>query len=302
MSSPAEPHGRLAGVAAAIFAVSIWAGWIPVTRLGVITRLTPGDVAALRYGTSGLLLLPVLLARWRDVPWHRAGVLAAMLVGAGVPYFFVFATGLRMANSGQGGVLGPGASGVFTAVIAALLLGERPGRAQRVGVSITAAGVALVVLHELYGGGARASGFLLILCASLAWAGFSTASRTLRLRPDVTTAVISVVNAALYLPLYVATGGLQRLAVVPAHDIALQVVYQGVLTGVVALIAYTFAIGRLGAAGAASFTPLSPVLVALSGWLILGDTVDAATATGLVAVALGVLVANRGYAWFRALR
>ena len=302
MSSSTESHGRLAGVAAAIFAVSIWAGWIPVTRLGVLTRLTPGDVAALRYGTSGLLLLPVLLARWRKVPWRRVGVLAAMIVGAGVPYFFVFATGLRLANSGQGGVLGPGASGVFTAVIAALLLGERPARPQLIGIAITAGGVALVVLHELFAGGARAGGFLLILCASMGWASFSVASRTLRLRPVVTTAVISVVNAALYLPLYFATGGLQRLAVVPGHDIGLQVVYQGVMTGILALIAFTFAISRLGAAGAASFTPLSPVLVALSGWLILGDTIDAATAAGLAAVGLGVLVANRGYAWFTARR
>jgi drug/metabolite transporter (DMT)-like permease len=302
MTAPTEPRARLAGVAAAVFAVTIWAGWIPVTRLGVITRLTPVDVAALRYGTSGLLLLPVLLARWREVPWQRVGLLAAMIVGAGVPYFLVFATGLRMANSGQGGVLGPGASGVFTVLIAALLLGERPGRARLLGVSITAAGVALVVLHELYAGGTRAAGFGLILCASLGWASFTVASRVLRLRPVVTTAVIAVVNGALYLPFYLASGNLQRLVVVPAHDIALQVVYQGVLTGIIALIAFTFAVGRLGAAGAASFTPLSPVLVAVSGWLILGDSVDAATAAGLAAVGLGVFVANRGDAWVRALR
>ncbi len=302
MTALTDSRARLAGVAAAVFAVTIWAGWIPVTRLGVITRLTPVDVAALRYGTSGLLLLPVLLARWREVPWQRVGLLAAMIVGAGVPYFLVFATGLRMANSGQGGVLGPGASGVFTVLIAALLLGERPGRMQFLGVSITAAGVALVVLHELYAGGARAAGFALILCASLGWASFTVASRVLRLRPVVTTAVIAVVNGALYLPFYLASGNPLRLAAVPAHDIVLQVVYQGVLTGIIALIAFTFAVGRLGAAGAASFTPLSPVLVAVSGWLILGDTVDAATAAGLAAVGLGVFVANRGDAWVRALR
>ncbi|MCX7057408.1 MAG: DMT family transporter [Proteobacteria bacterium] len=302
MSASTQSHGRLAGVAAALFAVTIWAGWIPVTRLGVVTRLTPGDVAALRYGTSGLLLLPLLLIRAREVPWRRVFVLAAMILGAGVPYFFVFATGLRMANSGQGGVLGPGAAGVFTVLIAALLLGERPSRVQVAGISITVAGIALVVLRELYAGGARAGGFLLILCAALAWASFSVAARTLRLRPVVTTAVISVVNAALYLPLYFATGGLQRLALVPVHDIALQVIYQGVLTGILALVAFTFAIERLGAAGAASFTPLSPVLVAFTGWLILGDTIDATTATGLAAVSIGVLVANRGYAWFTARR
>jgi hypothetical protein len=59
---------RAAGVAAALLPVGIWAGWVPVTRLGVVTRLARGDIAALRFGTAGLVLLPLL----------------AMLVGAGV--------------------------------------------------------------------------------------------------------------------------------------------------------------------------------------------------------------------------
>lgn len=302
MSPRPDRGGRAAGVAAAVFAVAIWAGWIPVTRLGVITRLTPGDVAALRYGTSGLLLLPVLLLRWREVPWRRYRPLLATVCGAGVPYFLLFAYGLRLANSGQAGVLGPGAVGVFTALMARGVLGERLRRWHLLGVAITASGIALVVLHELLGSGARASGFGLILIASLGWAAFTVASRTLRLGPLLATAVISVVNAACYLPPYLATGGLARLAQVPAADVALQVLYQGVLTGVAALTAFTFAIGRLGAAGAASFTPLSPVLVALFGWLILGDTVDSATAVGLTAVGVGVIVANRGYALITARR
>ena len=296
MTRDADASRRTAGVIAALCAVSIWAGWLPVTRLGVVTNLTPGDVAALRFGTSGLVLLPLLLLHLKELPWRRVVPLVFAATGAGVPYFAVFATGLRLANSGQGAVLGPGASGLFTVLIARVVLGERLRRRQVLGLAITAAGIAVVVLHDLAGGGARITGFLLVLLASLAWAGFTIASRALRLRPVLITAFIAVSNALLYLPVYVATGGLERLHAVPARSILLQVVYQGVLTGVVALIAFTFAVSRLGAAGAASFTPLSPVLIALFGWLILGDTIDAATAAGLAAVAAGVLVANRGAA------
>jgi drug/metabolite transporter (DMT)-like permease len=294
MTRDVDPARRTAGVAAALGAVAIWAGWLPVTRLGVVTHLTPGDVAALRYGTSGLVLLPMLVIHRSELPWRRVVPLAFVAIGAGVPYFMLFATGLRLANSGQGAVLGPGASGLFTVLIARALLGERLRRMQAVGLAITAAGIAIVVLHDLAGGGSRITGFALVLVASLSWAGFTVGSRVLRLRPVLIAAFISVTNALLYLPVYVATGGLERLRVVPTRDLLLQVVYQGVLTGVVALIAFTFAVARLGAAGAASFTPLSPVLIALFGWLILGDTVDAATTAGLAAVAAGVLVANRG--------
>jgi drug/metabolite transporter (DMT)-like permease len=222
--------------------------------------------------------------------------LVTVTVGAGVPYFLVFAEGLRRANSGQGGVLGPGAVGVFTALVARAVLRERLRPARLAGLAITGLGIGIVVLHDLAAQGGRAGSFALLLVASLGWASFTVASRTLALAPALVTGFIAVANGVLYLPIYLACGGGTRLAHVPFGDIALQVLYQGVLTGVVALMAFTFAIGRLGAASAASFTPLSPVMIAMAGWLILGDTIDGATAAGLGAVALGVVVANRGAA------
>ncbi len=293
---PGSHHaaGRAAGVAAALFAVAIWAGWIPVTRMGVVTRLTPADVAALRFGTAGLALAPLLALHWREVPWRRPWPLLALLAGAGVPYFLLFAYGLRLANSGQGAVLGPGATSVFAAALAWIALGERPRRRRLAGLAVTAAGIATVVLHDVAGGGGRSAGFALILAASLGWAAYTAASRVLMLRPVVNAATVAVGNGLAFVPAYLAAGGMARLAAVPAAELALQAFYQGILAAVVALIAYAFAIHRLGAAAAASFAPLTPVLVALFGWLLLGDTVDAATAAGLGAVTVGVVIANGG--------
>jgi drug/metabolite transporter (DMT)-like permease len=287
---------RVAGVGAALLAVSIWAGWVPVTRLAVVTRLAPADVAALRFGTAGLVLAPLFVLHFREVPWRRPWPLLAMLVGAGAPYFLLFAYGLRLANSGQGAVLGPGATSALAVVLAWLALGERPRPRRLAGLAVTAAGIATVVLHDVLGGGARVAGFALILAASLGWASYTVASRALQLRPVVNAATVAVVNALLFVPGYLALGGAARLAAVPLADLALQAFYQGILAAIVALIAFAFAIHRLGAAAAASFAPLSPVLVALFGWLLLGDAVDAATAVGLVAVAAGVVIANGGAA------
>jgi drug/metabolite transporter (DMT)-like permease len=46
-----------------ISAVSIWAAFIVVSRLGVRTSLTPWDVAAIRFGTAGVLLLPYFMKK-----------------------------------------------------------------------------------------------------------------------------------------------------------------------------------------------------------------------------------------------
>ena len=52
-------HSNLVrGAIYGLSAVGIWAAFIVVSRLGVRTSLTPWDVAAIRFGTAGLLLLP----------------------------------------------------------------------------------------------------------------------------------------------------------------------------------------------------------------------------------------------------
>jgi len=296
MSRTLDRRGRITGFAAALTAVAIWAGWIPVTRLAVTVRLTPGDVAAIRFGISALLLLPVLARNWRAVPWRRPLVLVVLVVGAGVPYQLLFGTGLLIANSGQAAVLGPGLVSSLVALLAALFLGERLGSARLVGLGVTLLGVAAVLAHDLATGHARFAGYAMIVAASTHWAAFTVASRVLGLRPLVNAALVAVANALGYLPIYFATGGAARLAALPTADLAVQGVYQGVVTAIVALIAFATAVERLGAAAAASLTPLAPVLVALFGWFLLGDRVDVATAVGLAAVALGVLIANRGAA------
>ena len=47
------------GVAAAVSVVFFWSGWILVSRFGVVNSLTPFDVAGLRFGVAGLLVLPM---------------------------------------------------------------------------------------------------------------------------------------------------------------------------------------------------------------------------------------------------
>jgi drug/metabolite transporter (DMT)-like permease len=281
----------MTGLVAALVAIAIWAGWIPVLRLGVTGHVRPEDVAAVRYGIAGILLAPVLVLHFREVPWRRPWLLLVLMAGAGVPYQFLFGTGVKVASSGQAAVLGPGVVSALTALAAVLVLGERLKRAQLAGLAVTLAGVAVVLLH----GAARAQlpGLLMIVAASALWALYTTASRALALRPLLNAALVACGNALLYLPAFVANGGAAHLAAIPPAELWLQSIYQGVLAAVVALVAFVIAVERLGATAASSFTPLTPVLATLIGWLLLGDRVDAATALGLAAVAAGVLIANR---------
>src|ERR1700730_5153385 len=91
-------RGALYGLAA----VSIWAGWIVVARLGLRTTLTPWDIAALRFAVAGVLLLPYLLRKGLAIErlgW--LGVVALMLGGA--PTVLLANAGLLFAPAAHAG-------------------------------------------------------------------------------------------------------------------------------------------------------------------------------------------------------
>ena len=82
---------------------------------------------------------------------------------------------------------------------------------------------------------------------------------------------------------------------VPLPEIGLQVVSQGLLSGLAATIAYGVAVQSLGGTQTAAFTAITPVLATLGGGLLLGEEIElaeigAAAVTGLgVALSTGIL-------------
>ena len=75
-----------AGVAWALLAILIWSGWFVLTRLSLVENLSTYDIAALRFGTAGLLLLPVVLKQGFGLKQVHPFTLTALIAGAGAPY------------------------------------------------------------------------------------------------------------------------------------------------------------------------------------------------------------------------
>src|SRR3954465_13870839 len=73
------------GAVYGLAAVSIWSGGIVVAGLGLRTTLTPWDIATLRFGVAGLLLMPLVLKK--GIALERLGWigLAMVVLGAGAP-------------------------------------------------------------------------------------------------------------------------------------------------------------------------------------------------------------------------
>jgi len=275
------------GYAAAVVAVAIWAGWIVLVR-GTAATLSPADVAALRYGGPALLLAPVWLRRGVAPAGVAPLRLAAMVLGWGAPFAWFAARGLRDADVGLFAALAPGAMPLWAALIAAVALGARFGRAALAGLGLIAAAAALA----LWSAPAPAlAGAPWVTAAAIGWAAYTVAFRGAGLTPVEATAIVGFWSTLMLVP--VALSGGLTLHTLPLPALATQFALHGVVSGVVSVAAFALAIRELGAARAAGFAALVPGLAALLGWVVLGEAPGAGTAAALACATLGVALLNR---------
>jgi drug/metabolite transporter (DMT)-like permease len=293
MSNPTSAEytrGALYGLAAA----SIWSGWIVVARLGLRTSLTPWDIAALRFGVGGLLLLLYLLRK--GLALERLGWigLVALVLGCGAPMVLLVNAGLLFAPAAHAGGLFSGVVPLMVALLAAPILHEAFTSAKRVGFALILAGVIGIVWSAGGAIGTRQNiGHVLFLGGALLWACYTVAMRRARLDGLHAAAIAAVGTLVLYLPVYAFVAGASLLEA-PLTDIALQTFVQGFLTAVISLLLYGRAVSILGASGGAAFPALCPAMTAVLAIPILGEWPTAIDWVAIILISAGVYVLSGG--------
>lgn len=283
---------KLIGLACGIAAALIGGGWQVATRHSTTTSMTPADLVVLRYGIPALLLLPLV---WRTgllprgVPRRLLGV---MLCGAGLPFGLVAMAGTQFAPAAHMGVLMAGAAPLFAAVLAWALWRETPGHARLLGLALMALGVLLLGGASLAAWSAQTwQGDLLFLLAAALWAGYTLGFRRSDLGAWQAAALINLWSALACLPWLLLRGG-PLFGAAALADIAWQALWQGLLAGVLGLWSYSMAITHLGAAPAAAFGALAPVVSAAGGWWWLGDRLALVDVVAIVLAVAGVVLAS----------
>jgi len=265
-----------------------------VTRWSLLGTLTPWDLAALRFGVAGLLLLPIVvrhgLGHAAGIGWGRAVILA---IAAGAPYTLILYAGLALAPAGHGAVIITGATPVVSTLLVWFWLGDRPSATRLCGLPLIVAGLSLVSWPGLHGEHAAATwlGDLLFAVDAVLWGLFTVLARHWRVDPLRGTAVVWVL-ALVYLPIYFfAFGG--RLLAAPRTEVLFQGLYQGVGVAIAALALYAWAIRVLGASAASLVMPLVPIFSVLLAVPVLGEIPTAVQGVGILAVSVGMVLAAR---------
>lgn len=265
-----------------------------LSRLSLLSSLTPFDLTFLRYALPGLIFLPVLLRGGIAVGKSRILRPLALTALGGVPYAAVATAGLLYAPAAHGAVLLPGTLPLFTGFLGWIVLkdGLSAGRIF---------GVFLIIFGSLFVGWQGLAqtvpgqwiGHLLFLAAALIWSSFTVLLRLWDVSPIRASAIVSVLSTVLYAPPYLYFAG-DSLLMAPVSEVALQAVYQGLVVGIGGMVAFITATGVLGAARASVFAGAVPALATLLAVPVLGETVGWIEAAGIAVVSLGIVRASGG--------
>lgn len=279
------------GLLAALAAAFIGSAWQLVSRHGVTTTLGPMELALMRYGIPALLLAPLWFGRWRTAPKGSRVARVLLVVGGGLPFGLLVLAGAQWAPASHMGIFMAGSLPLFTALGAWLHKGQTVGGVRLLGLGCIALGMVLFAVGSFGGGTLDWRGDLLFLAAAMLWAMHSLAFAQCGLTPWQGAAFVNGWSTLLLLPV-LAFAGAPRLLSAPWPDIALQASTQGVVAGLLGLVAYMVAVARLGAARASLSAALVPVLTTLGAAWWMNEPITPAVLVALALVVPGIVLAS----------
>jgi drug/metabolite transporter (DMT)-like permease len=190
------------------------------------------------------------------------------------------------------GVMLPGVMPMFVALFAFLLFGERYTGGRLLGYGLVLAGVlGLGGAGLLEAGASDWRGHALLLLSAASWACFTLAFKRSGLTGWQAAALINAVSAIIMIAADALQGG-PRLWDLPWETVAMQGFAQGILSGLLALAAYSYAVSVLGASKASAFVSLTPALTAVIAALTLAERPDGMTVAAVIVVGAGVALAS----------
>ncbi|MDL0431317.1 EamA family transporter [Marinobacter sp. TBZ242] len=187
---------------------------------------------------------------------------------------------------------------VLVAILAAPLLGEKPGLVTILALAAAIAGTAMLVVSDMDSAGSlRLGGILMAVLAAFVYAGFTLTSRhTSTGTPVFTTAFICFFTAALILlPVVALSGGFEGL-----HSLGigqwLMVAYIGIVPTCLGYLSFFSGMKTTPATLSSIIVTLEPLFVALLAWIFLGEVLGVVGITGALVLTAAVIVASRSSA------
>jgi drug/metabolite transporter (DMT)-like permease len=271
----------------------LWSFAFVAGKIGV-TYCPPLILLAARFSLAGILILGVSLVRresW-SLSWRDTVVFAILGVANNALYLGLGYTGLQTVSAGLGGLI-VSANPVFTAMLAALVLGEQLTWRKVLGLLLGILGVGFIVWHRMSVGTDSLHGILFAL-ASLASIVAGTILFKL-LAPKgslwIGNGVQNLAAGVVLLPLAFTLSDVGDI--VPNLRLLGAFLFLTLGGSILAYLLWFHLLKVCGATAASAYHFLMPPLGMLFAFLVLGEHVEVRDLIGIVPVALGIYLVTR---------
>lgn len=277
---------QLLAILAGLLSVLIWATQSSVSVLAIDQGWNSLDLTAARFCGSLLIALPwywIIHKRGNRIEWKKLLLLSLF---AGAPFTLINIAGLQFAPVTHAAAISLGMVPIITGLLSRTLLSQTVTTDQILALSLILSAVALI----WFGTGISVAyliGDICFLIGASLWALFAICIQRWKIPPTTATFYASL-GSAPYLIWYF---GFANWPKTDSAMITLQIVYQGLAVGIVALLLYGETIRRLGPQLATLFTAMVPVCVPIIAGFVIDYRTSSSEYFGLCLVIAAMLVA-----------
>jgi drug/metabolite transporter (DMT)-like permease len=293
LSAPATGRGWLP-LQVALFCV-LWSLAFAVAKVA-LQDCPPLLLLMVRFLIAGFVMLG--LAAWQrgEAALSRRDIVSLVIIGVAnnAMYLGLGYVGLRTVSAGLG-TLVVSANPVLTAVLAAMLLGERLTWQKIVGLVLGVGGVGFIVAHRLSSGASGDSATGLIFTVGALHSIVAGTILYKWLAPQggllIGNAVQNISGGLMLIPFAFSFESISEI--VPSYRLLATLGYLTVPGSIVGYLLWQHLLRVMGATRASAWHFLMPPLGVLFGWLLLGEHVALADILGIIPVALGIYLVTR---------
>lgn len=271
--------------------VALWASFVLLSRIAGASGLNGFDLAALRFGTAAVLLLPVWLFRLRVNIFNRR--MLALAITGGVGYALCAYSAFHFAPASHGAILLSGVLPFFVTVMAWLILREKPSNTRWLALSVIASGVICLAFYSLSDLHNSWPGDLLLLLSSCLWGIYTVLAKRWQVSPWEITIGVSLLSAFIYLPSYYFFLP-KGIFLASWSAIAVQAFFQGFLVVIVAMVCFMRAMEYLGPTRLGAVMATVPAFAGIGAVLLLGEPFSWLLIAGLLLTCSGAWLGSKG--------
>jgi drug/metabolite transporter (DMT)-like permease len=271
----------------------LWSFAFVAGKIGV-TDCPPLILLTARFSLAGILILGISALRGEalSLSWRDAAVFAVLGLANNALYLGLGYTGLQTVSAGLGGLV-VSANPVFTAVLAALFLGEALTWRKVAGLLLGVSGVSFIVWHRISVGSDSWHGILFTLASLASIVAGTILFKVLAPKGSlwVGNGVQNLAAGVVLLPFAVALSDVGDI--VPSARLLGAFAFLVLGGSILGYLLWFHLLKVCGATAASAYHFLMPPLGMLFAWMVLGEHVEIRDLLGIVPVALGIYLVTR---------